>query len=70
MPNKDNILYYLLGLVAAGLVVGALLYSARGARVELKGSILKVRTHASDETNSIAIVDFRFVNPSNYQFMV
>ena len=70
MPNKDNILYYLLGLVAAGLVAGALLYSARGAHVELKGSILKVRTHASDETNSIAFVDFRFVNPSNYQFMV
>ena len=70
MPNKNNILYYLLGLAAVGLLVGILLFSNRGAHVELKGSILKVRTHASDESNSIAIVDFRFVNPSGYPFMV
>lgn len=70
MPNKDNILYYLLGLAAAGLLAGAFLFSTRGAHVEIKGSILKVRTHASDESNSIAIVDFRFVNPSDYPFMV
>ena len=70
MPNKDNILSYLTGLAAAGLLVGIFLFSTRGAHVELKGSILKVRTHASDESNSIAIVDIRFVNPSDFQFMV
>lgn len=70
MPNKDNILYYLLGLAGAGVLVGLFLYSTRGAHVELKGSILKVRTLASDESNSVAIVDFRVVNPSDYSFMV
>jgi hypothetical protein len=70
VPNKENILSYLIGLAAAGLLVGIFLFSTRGAHVELKGSILKVRTHASDESNSIAIVDFRFVNPSDFQFMV
>ena len=70
MPNKDNILYYLIGLAVVGLLAGGLLYSTRGAHVELKGSILRVRTHASDEANSIAIVDFRIVNPSDYPFMV
>lgn len=70
MPGKDNILYYLLGLAAAVLLAGVILFSTRGAHVELKGSVVKVRTHASDESNSIAIVDFRFVNPSDYPFMV
>ena len=70
VPNKDNILSYLIGLAVVCLVVGAFLFATRGAHVELKGSILKVRTHPSDESNSIAIVDFRFVNPSDYPFMV
>lgn len=70
MPNKDNIIYYLIGLAVAGLLAGVFLFSTRGAHVELKGSILKVRTLASDESNSVAIVDFRFVNPSDYPFMV
>jgi len=42
----------------------------RGAHIELKGSILKVRTQAMDENSSVAVVDFRFVNPSNYPFVV
>lgn len=70
MPTKDNIIFYLIGLAAAGLLAGVFLFSARGGKVELKGSILKVRSHASDEANSIAIVDFRFVNPSDNPFMV
>ena len=70
MPNKYNIFSYLIGLAVVCLVVGVFLFATRGAHVELKGSILKVRTHPSDESNSIVIVDFRFVNPSDYPFMV
>lgn len=42
----------------------------RGAQVGLKGAILKVRTQAMDEASSVAVIDFRFVNPSDYPFIV
>src|ERR1044071_4537361 len=42
----------------------------RGAHVELKGSVLKVRTASLDENSSVAVIDFRFVNPSNVPFVV
>ena len=57
-----------LGVVACG--VAGMFYMQRGAHIELKGAILKVRTQAMDENSSVAVVDFRFVNPSNYPFVV
>jgi len=42
----------------------------RGAHIELDGKILKVRTKAMDEASSVVVVDFRFTNPSNYNFVV
>jgi len=57
-----------LGVVALG--IAGMFYMQRGAHVELKGSVLKVRTAALDETSSVAVIDFRFVNPSNYPFVV
>jgi hypothetical protein len=36
----------------------------------LKRAILKVRTQELDATSSVAVVDFRFVNPSDYPFIV
>jgi hypothetical protein len=42
----------------------------RGAHVELKGSILKVRTLSMEEKSTVAVVDFRFANPSDYPFVV
>lgn len=58
------------GLLVVACLVGGILWVQRGAHVELKGAILKVRTQAMDENSSVAIVDFRFVNPSNYPFVV
>ena len=58
------------GLIAVVCMVGFVFYVQRGAHVELKGSVLKVRTQAMDENSSVAVVDFRFVNPSNYPFVV
>jgi hypothetical protein len=57
-----------LGIVAIGLA--GMFYMQRGSHVELKGSVLKVRTAALDEDSSVAVIDFRFVNPSNYPFVV
>src|SRR5262245_33108500 len=59
-----------IGLVVVAIGLGAMFYLQRGAHVELKGSILKVRTSALDETSSVAILDFRFVNPSDVPFVV
>jgi hypothetical protein len=58
------------GLIAVVCMVGFVFYVQRGAHIELKGSVLKVRTQAMDENSSVAVVDFRFVNPSNYPFVV
>jgi len=61
--------------LAVGLVVvacavgGSAVYAARGA-YELDGKVLKVRTKAMDEASSVVVVDFRFTNPSNYNFVV
>ena len=55
-------------LVAAAVVF--IFYIQRGAHLELNGSILKVRALAADAGSSIAVVDFRFANTSNYPFVV
>jgi hypothetical protein len=36
----------------------------------LQGSVSKVRTVATDDNSSVAIVDFRFVNVADYLWMV
>ena len=59
-----------LGLLVVAAGIAGMFYMQRGAHIELKGSILKVRTQAMDENSSVAAVDFRFVNPSNYPFVV
>ena len=58
------------GLIAVVCMVGFVFYVQRGAHIELKGAVLKVRTQTMDENSSVAVVDFRFVNPSNYPFVV
>jgi hypothetical protein len=60
----------LVGLAAAAAMVFGIFYVQRDAHVELKGGILKVRTQGMDETSSVVVIDFRFVNPSAYPFIV
>jgi len=59
-----------IGLVAVGLLVFFSFWWTRGAHMELNGQIHKVRIHPADESSSIAILDFRFTNPADYQFVV
>lgn len=59
-----------IGLAAVVAMVLGLLWIQRGAHVELKGEILKIRTHELDENSSIAVIDFRFANPADYPFIV
>jgi hypothetical protein len=59
-----------IGLVVILIAVAVILYIQRGAHIELKGSILKVRTLPLDENSSVAVIDFRFVNSADYPFVV
>src|SRR5436190_21753444 len=59
-----------IGLVVIALGIAGVFYLQRGAHVELKGSVLKVRTASMDEASSVAVIDFRFVNPSDVPFVV
>jgi hypothetical protein len=68
--SKQFLLTFGIGLVVILIAVAGILYLQRGAHVELKGAILKVRTMGMDDNSSLAVVDFRFANPSNYPFVV
>lgn len=59
-----------IGLAVVAVVIGFTLLGTRGSHLDLKGKMLKVRTLAPDAATSIAIVDFRFENPSNLTFVV
>ena len=68
--RKELAVPFGIGLAVVLVVVAGVVYMQRGAHVELTGSVLKVRTLALEENSSLAVVDFRFVNPSDYPFVV
>jgi len=68
--NRKFLLMFAIGIGLMAVLVTGILYMQRGARVGLVGQFLKVRTGAFDENSSIAVVDFRFVNPSDVMFQV
>ena len=68
--SKQFLLTFGIGLAVILIAVAGILYLQRGAHVELKGAILKVRTMGMDDNSSLAVVDFRFANPSDYPFVV
>jgi len=59
---------YGVAMVLIGIVV--ILYVNRGAHVVLDGSIQKVRVQAMDDKSCVVVADFRFINPSDYPFIV
>jgi hypothetical protein len=59
-----------IGLAAAALLVGLAVWLNSGSQARLEGSVLKVRTIATDEAASIAVVDFRLSNPARALFQV
>ena len=64
------VVFVLVGVVLVGAAVAWVFYAQRGAHLVLQGSVSKVRTVATDENSSVAIVDFRFVNVADYLWMV
>jgi hypothetical protein len=68
--NKRLLIFFGVGVVAVVIAVFAILTTNKGAHLQLQGKILKVRTGALGEGNSIAVLDFRVENPSDKPFVV
>ncbi len=58
------------GLAVVAALVAGVFYIQRGAHLELTGRILKVRTLATDENSSVALIDFRITNIADYAWVV
>jgi hypothetical protein len=69
MPKQFTV-PLVVGLVVVALGVAGIMYMQKGAHVEVTGSVLKVRTLELDENSSLAVVDFRITNPSDYNYVV
>lgn len=68
--NKQLPIPWVAGAGIVAILIAGILYMQRGAHIEVRGAILKVRTLAMQDDSSIAVADFRFANPSNYPFVV
>ena len=68
--NQRFLTAFGVGLVAIAIAVAWILYMQRGAHIEPAGKILKVRTLALDDNSSVAVVDFRVINSSDYTVIV
>jgi hypothetical protein len=58
------------GLAVIAIAVAWIFYMQRGAHIEPAGRVLKVRTLGFEDNSSVAVVDFRVVNSSDYQVIV
>jgi hypothetical protein len=68
--SKTFAIAFGIGIVCIAIAVAGVFYMQRGAQVALQGKVLKLRTVPLDENSSLAVVDFRLANNSDYQFMV
>jgi len=68
--SKQFLIFFAVGVVAVAIAVTMIMYSHRGAHLELQGQILKIRTGALTDNDSIAVIDFRVENISDVPFVV
>jgi hypothetical protein len=68
--SKRFLIFFGVGIVIIAIAVVTILSANKGSHLELKGKILKVRTGALSDQDSIAVLDFRVENPSNVPFVV
>jgi len=67
---RQFLAYAGVGLLAVAIGVIAIVYMQRGARIQLNGKILKARVLPVEPASTIAVLDFRFANPADYEFFV
>lgn len=68
--SRDLLKYAGFALLILVVLVSVILFWNRGSHVVLEGSVQKVRIQPLEERSTVVILDFRFVNPSNYPFVV
>jgi hypothetical protein len=68
--SKQVFIFFGIGILAVGVAVFLVVSGNEGSHLQLQGKILKVRTGALGDGNSIAVLDFRVENPSNVPFVV
>ena len=68
--SRNFVIAFVVGIACIAIAVAGIFYMQRGAHVEPVGKVLKIRTASLDERSSLAVVDFRIANTSDYPFMV
>ncbi|SRR5579871_5368245 len=68
--SKQFLIFFSVGVLLIGIAIYAVFYTHKGAHLELKGEILKVRTGALSDNDCIAVLDFRVENISDVPFVV
>jgi hypothetical protein len=68
--SKRLAIFFGVGVVVIAIAVALVLSSTKGSHLVLNGKVLKVRTGALSEDDSIAVMDLRMENPSNVAFVV
>jgi len=70
MITKNILITSGIGLACVAIAIGIILFIQRGAHLDLPGSVLKVRTAALSEDSTVAMIDFRVSNTSDYPAVV
>ena len=68
--SKQFMIFFGVGVVVVVLAVIGILSYTKGSHLVLQGEILKVRTGALSDSDSVAVLDFRVTNPSDIPFVV
>ncbi len=68
--TKNILIMSCVGLACVALAVVGILFVQRGAHLDLPGQILKVRTAPIDDGTTVAVIDFRVSNTSDYPAVV
>jgi hypothetical protein len=68
--SRQFLIFFGGGVLVVALAVVAILSYTKGSHLVLAGKIMKVRTGALSDADSIAVLDFRVQNPSNLPFVV
>jgi hypothetical protein len=68
--KKPLVVAFSLAVVIVLAIIAGFFWVQRGAHLELRGEVLKVRTAPLDENHSAAVVDFRFQNLADFEYNV
>ncbi|MEO7142543.1 MAG: hypothetical protein ABI165_03485 [Bryobacteraceae bacterium] len=68
--SRQSLIFFGIGLAVIAAAVTLMLWSNKGSHLVLQGKILKVRTLSLEPDATIAAIDFRVTNPSNFVYMI